>query len=108
MDILFGRKIKEKIILFADPGIDDSVAIMYALLNPGIKVLAIVSSYGNVTKEQATDNITYLLQLAGRSDIPIMADLIVHHQGKSQGSILIFMEKRDWVRYALRWMCRES
>ncbi|WP_404323200.1 nucleoside hydrolase [Cytobacillus firmus] len=62
----------KKIILFADPGIDDSVAIMYALLNPGIKVLAIVSSYGNVTKEQATNNIAYLLRLAGRKDIPII------------------------------------
>jgi purine nucleosidase len=62
----------KKIILFADPGIDDSVAIMYALLNPEIEVLAIVSSYGNVDKEQATDNIAYLLQLAGREDIPII------------------------------------
>ncbi|MGR3762932.1 nucleoside hydrolase [Rossellomorea sp. NS-SX7] len=62
----------KKIILFADPGIDDSVAIMYALLNPEIEVLAIVSSYGNVDKEQATDNIAYLLHLAGREDVPII------------------------------------
>jgi len=62
----------KKIILFADPGIDDSIAIMYALLNPDIKVLAIVSSYGNTTKEQATDNIAYLLKLAGREDVPII------------------------------------
>ncbi|MBM7551398.1 nucleoside hydrolase [Thalassobacillus pellis] len=62
----------KKIILFADPGIDDSFAIMYALLNPEIDLLAIVSSYGNVTKQQATDNIAYLLELAGRSDIPII------------------------------------
>ncbi|PFA66739.1 nucleoside hydrolase [Bacillus sp. AFS015802] len=62
----------KNIILFADPGIDDSVAIMYALLNPDINVLGIVSSYGNVKKEQATDNIAYLLKLAGRTDIPII------------------------------------
>jgi purine nucleosidase len=62
----------KNIILFADPGIDDSIAIMYALLNPDIEVLAIVSSYGNVDKEQATDNIAYLLELAGRTDIPII------------------------------------
>ncbi|MBN8203555.1 MULTISPECIES: nucleoside hydrolase [Bacillaceae] len=62
----------KNIILFADPGIDDSIAIIYALLNPSINVLAIVSSYGNVTKEQATDNIAYLLKLAGRPDIPII------------------------------------
>ncbi len=62
----------KNIILFADPGIDDSIAIMYALLNPDIKVLGIVSSYGNVRKEQATDNIAYLLKLAGRTDVPII------------------------------------
>ncbi|MHA7136508.1 nucleoside hydrolase [Rossellomorea arthrocnemi] len=62
----------KKIILFADPGIDDSIAIMYALLNPDIQVLAIVSSYGNTSKKQATDNIAYLLKLAGRGDIPII------------------------------------
>ncbi|MBN8192100.1 nucleoside hydrolase [Bacillus sp. NTK074B] len=62
----------KNIILFADPGIDDSVAIIYALLNPDIKVLGIVSSYGNVGKKQATDNIAYLLKLADRTDIPII------------------------------------
>ncbi|WP_175987211.1 nucleoside hydrolase [Bacillus sp. Marseille-Q1617] len=72
----------KKIILFADPGIDDSVAIMYALLNPEIEVLAIVSSYGNVSKEQATDNIAYLLQLAGRTDIPIIGGTNAPSTGK--------------------------
>lgn len=72
----------KKIILFADPGIDDSVAIMYALLNPEIDVLAIVSSYGNVDKEQATDNIAYLLQLAGRTDIPIIGGTNAPSTGK--------------------------
>jgi purine nucleosidase len=62
----------KKIILFADPGIDDSIAIMYALLNPEIEVLAIVSSYGNVDKEQATENIAYLLELADRTDVHII------------------------------------
>ncbi|UTE78317.1 nucleoside hydrolase [Rossellomorea sp. KS-H15a] len=62
----------KNILLFADPGIDDSVAIMYALLNPDINILGIVSSYGNVEKKQATDNIAYLLKLAGRTDIPII------------------------------------
>ncbi|WP_028782260.1 nucleoside hydrolase [Thalassobacillus devorans] len=61
------------VLLFCDPGIDDSLAIMYALLNPEINVVGIVSSYGNVPQEQATENVAYLLQLAGRDDIPIIA-----------------------------------
>jgi purine nucleosidase len=60
-------------LLFCDPGIDDSLAIMYALLNPEINVVGIVSSYGNVPQQQATQNIAYLLQLANRPDIPIIA-----------------------------------
>ncbi|MBT2689650.1 nucleoside hydrolase [Bacillus sp. ISL-47] len=73
----------KNIILFADPGIDDSIAIIYALLNPKINILAIVSSYGNVTKEQATDNIAYLLKLAGRTDIPIIGGANIPSSGET-------------------------
>ncbi|ADC49965.1 inosine-uridine nucleoside hydrolase [Alkalihalophilus pseudofirmus OF4] len=62
----------EKVLLFCDPGIDDSVAIMFALLHPDIEVVGIVSSYGNVDKEQATNNAAYLLDLAGRLDVPLI------------------------------------
>ncbi|HAQ08061.1 MAG TPA: nucleoside hydrolase, partial [Bacillus bacterium] len=72
----------KKIILFADPGIDDSIAIIYALLNPKIKVIAIVSSFGNVTKEQATDNIAYLLKLAGKTNIPIIGGANIPSSGE--------------------------
>lgn len=60
-----------KILLFCDPGIDDCLAIIYALLHPDINLVGVVTSYGNVSAEQATSNAAYLLSLAGRSDIPI-------------------------------------
>ncbi|MBM7702794.1 nucleoside hydrolase [Metabacillus iocasae] len=62
----------KKVLLFCDPGIDDAIAIMYALLNPDIELVGVVTSFGNVTKEQATRNAAYLLQIAGKSDIPII------------------------------------
>ncbi|MCA1062099.1 nucleoside hydrolase [Rossellomorea aquimaris] len=62
----------KNILLFADPGIDDSIAIMYALLHPDINLVGIVSGYGNVDKEQATDNVAYLLQLAEQTNIPVI------------------------------------
>ncbi|RUL51290.1 nucleoside hydrolase [Lysinibacillus antri] len=62
----------KKILLFCDPGIDDSLAIIYSLLNPDIELVGIVTSYGNVSKEEATANAAYLLHLAGRNDIPII------------------------------------
>lgn len=67
-----GATITKKILLFCDPGIDDSLAIMYCILDPEIELVGLVTSYGNVTKNQATANAAYLLQLAGRKDIPII------------------------------------
>ncbi|WP_010283228.1 nucleoside hydrolase [Bacillus timonensis] len=61
-----------KVLLFGDPGIDDSIAIMYGLLNPNIEIVGIVPGYGNVKQEQATQNVAYLLSLAGKTGIPII------------------------------------
>lgn len=61
------------ILLFTDSGVDDSLALMYALLNPELNVVGVVTGYGNITKEQAINNTAYLLQLGGREDIPIVA-----------------------------------
>jgi purine nucleosidase len=61
------------VLMITDPGIDDSFAIMYALLNPKINLVGVVSGYGNTPKEQSVKNTAYLLTLAGRVDIPIIA-----------------------------------
>jgi len=45
---------------------------MYCILDPEIELVGIVASYGNVTKDQATANAAYLLDLAGRKDIPVI------------------------------------
>jgi purine nucleosidase len=61
------------VLMIADPGIDDFFAIMYALLNPKINLVGIVSGYGNTPKEVSIKNTAYLLTLGGREDIPIIA-----------------------------------
>ncbi|WP_144481104.1 nucleoside hydrolase [Cytobacillus oceanisediminis] len=61
------------ILLFTDSGVDDSLALMYALLHPQLNVVGVVTGYGNITKEQAINNTAYLLQLGGREEIPIIA-----------------------------------
>lgn len=45
---------------------------MYIMLHPNLELVGIVTSYGNVTKEQATANAAYLMLLAGRTNIPII------------------------------------
>ncbi|MBS4174484.1 nucleoside hydrolase [Bacillus sp. FJAT-49736] len=61
------------ILMFVDSGVDDSFALMYALMHPQLNVVGVVSGYGNITKEESVANTAYLLRLAGRQDIPIIA-----------------------------------
>lgn len=62
----------QKVLLFCDPGIDDSLAIIYGLLNPAIQLVGIVTSYGNINQEQATQNVAYLLSLARRENVKLI------------------------------------
>ena len=57
---------------FWETGIDDSLAIMYGIMHPDIDIVGVVTGYGNVTQEKATSNAAYLLQMAGREDIPVI------------------------------------
>lgn len=61
------------VLMFVDSGVDDSLALMYALQHPDINLVGVVSAYGNITKEESINNTAYLLKLAGREDIPIIA-----------------------------------
>ncbi len=63
----------QNVLMFVDSGVDDSLALMYALQHPEINIVGVVSAYGNITKEQSINNTAYLLKLAGRGDIPIIA-----------------------------------
>ncbi|PYZ97773.1 nucleoside hydrolase [Alteribacter lacisalsi] len=60
----------KNILMFADPGVDDAIAIMYAVLHPNINVVGIVSGYGNVEVETTTRNILALLNML-EVDIPV-------------------------------------
>ncbi len=59
-----------KVIFDTDPGVDDAMALYYALAHPDIEVVGITTTFGNVLVEQATANALYLCTLAGRS-IPV-------------------------------------
>ena len=59
-----------KVIFDTDPGVDDAMALYYALAHPGIDVVGITTTFGNVTVEQAAINALYLTAIAGRT-IPV-------------------------------------
>lgn len=54
-----------KIILDTDPGIDDSLAIAYAIAHPNIELLGLTTIFGNVTSDQATENALKILSAFG-------------------------------------------
>jgi purine nucleosidase len=63
-----------KIIIDTDPGQDDAVAILLALASPeDISVLGIVAVAGNVGLEQNAKNALKIVELAGRTDVPVYA-----------------------------------
>ncbi len=60
----------KKVIFDTDPGVDDAMALYYALAHPGIEVVGITTTFGNVDVAQAATNALYLTALAGRQ-IPV-------------------------------------
>lgn len=58
-------------MFFGDVGIDDTVALSFARLTDQIDVVGIVADYGNVPRDVALENVSYLLQRVGRTDIPL-------------------------------------
>ncbi len=61
-----------KPILFdTDPGVDDAMALLFALASPEIDVVGLTTIFGNVHTATATRNALRLLDFAGRADIPV-------------------------------------
>ncbi|KAJ9187190.1 hypothetical protein P3X46_002675 [Hevea brasiliensis] len=61
----------KKIIIDTDPGVDDAMAIYLALRSPEVEVIGLTTIYGNVYTTLATRNALHLLEVAGRTDIPV-------------------------------------
>jgi inosine-uridine nucleoside N-ribohydrolase len=59
-----------KVIYDTDPGVDDAMALYFALAHPAIDVVGITTTFGNVTVEQAAINALYLTAIAGKN-VPV-------------------------------------
>jgi len=59
------------VIVDTDGGIDDAVALWWALTDPGLEVLAVTTVWGNVGVELATEAVQRVLHAAGREDVPV-------------------------------------
>ena len=59
------------LILDVDTGIDDSLALLYALASPEAEIVAVTCVSGNVEARQVATNTLALLEVAGRTDLEV-------------------------------------
>ena len=71
-----------KMVLDLDTGIDDAMALAYAVASNQVDLLGVTTSYGNVSLEQGVRNTLNLLNLLGLSKVPVYAGT-THSLGSS-------------------------
>jgi inosine-uridine nucleoside N-ribohydrolase len=59
------------ILIDCDPGHDDAMALLLALASPELDVVGVSTVHGNTTLANTTVNALKILELAGRTEIPV-------------------------------------
>lgn len=62
-----------KVVIDTDPGVDDAMAIFMALASPELEVIGLTTIFGNAATSTTTPNALTLLEVAGRTEIPVAA-----------------------------------
>ena len=73
---------KTKLIIDCDAGVDDAMAILVALAQPSVELLAITCVAGNVGLEKVCVNVLKILEFCDRTDIPVYKGASVALLGK--------------------------
>lgn len=60
-----------RLLIDTDPGVDDAMAILMALASPEFDVVAMTTVFGNAATDVTTVNALRLLEVAGRTEIPV-------------------------------------
>ena len=63
----------QRILIDTDPGVDDALAILYAMLSPELQIEAITTVCGNVPVTQATQNLLTILDVLDLDEFPAIA-----------------------------------
>lgn len=58
-------------ILDVDTGVDDALALLYAVASRELELIGATSVMGNISVEQATENTLAVLEAAGRGDVEV-------------------------------------
>jgi pyrimidine-specific ribonucleoside hydrolase len=60
-----------RVVMDVDTGVDDACALLLAALHPDVELLAVTCVGGNTDVDQVTRNTLAVLEIAGRTDIPV-------------------------------------
>lgn len=72
----YGDPMSVPVILDVDTGVDDALAILFAVRHPGVDVLGISCVAGNAPLAQVVDNTLRILDAAGAPAIPVAAGAV--------------------------------
>ena len=72
----------KKLILDLDTGVDDALAISYALGSPEVELIGITGTYGNVLVEQGVRNALAVTDLLGHPEVKV-------YQGQPHSSTVL-------------------
>jgi inosine-uridine nucleoside N-ribohydrolase len=61
----------KRILIDTDPGVDDSMAILFAFASPEVQIDGLTTVFGNVGVDLTTQNALRLVELAGHPEIPV-------------------------------------
>jgi purine nucleosidase len=68
----FGQgAVPRRVIIDTDPGVDDAFALLLAMRSPELKIEGITPVAGNVPLELTLPNALRMVEIAGRTDIPV-------------------------------------
>ena len=71
-----------KIWLDCDPGLDDTLALIYACHHPNIKMVGVSTSPGNTNLKNTTQNALNILYHIGHQEVQVYAGSNVQIQGE--------------------------
>src|SRR6476659_3788123 len=107
------------IIIDCDPGHDDAIALLLAVASPEVELVGVTTVAGNQTLDKTTNNALRVLELAGRTDIPVYAgadapfvrqrDVAAHVHGESglDGPDLPQPSRRAQAEHAVEFLAHQ-
>ena len=99
----------KKMILDLDTGVDDALAISYALGSPEIELIGITGTYGNVLVEQGVRNALAVTDLLGHPEVKVYQGLphgFYHSRfAQSQSRLAAHLPHSRFHEHALGHQC---